>query len=125
MNTDKTGLNKLSKEVIGAAYEVSNVLGVGFLERVYEKALLHEIGLRGLHVQGQHPLEVSYKGAVVGNYVADILVENQLLVELKCCDAFAPEHMAQCINYLRATGLTLALLLNFQRPRIEIKRIAL
>jgi GxxExxY protein len=118
-------LDDLCTRVIGAAFEVSNVLGAGFLEKVYENALLHELRLRGIHAEPQKRMRVNYKGRPVGVYLADILVEGRLLLELKCCDAFAPEHMAQCLNYLRAAGLHLALLLNFQKPEVDIKRVAL
>ena len=118
-------LNALSERVIGAAYEVSNVLGAGFMEKVYERALLHELGAQGIKAVGQQQIPVYYKEALVGEYVADIVVGNRLLIELKCCNGFAAEHVAQCLNYLKATGLPLALLLNFQNPKVEIKRIVL
>ena len=102
-------LDALVEAVIGAAYEVSNVLGAGFLEKVYERALTRELGLRGLRVHSQISYSVLYKGLCVGEYVADLLVESRLLVELKCVDRFSNEHMAQCINYLKASGLRLAL----------------
>jgi GxxExxY protein len=118
-------LNDLSEKVIGAAFEVSNVLGPGFLEKVYENALAHELSLRGIPAAVQQKLRVMYKDQCVGDYMADLLIQGQLLVELKCVEDFAPEHAAQCLNYLRATGLRLALLLNFQKPRLQIKRIIL
>lgn len=113
----------LAEAVIGAAYEVSNALGAGFLEKVYERALARELILRGLDVKSQVSYPISYKGQCVGEYFADLLVENQLLVELKCVDGFLNEHVAQCINYLKASGLRLALLINFQKPKVEWKRI--
>ncbi len=110
MNTNEhesaDSLDALVEAVIGAAYEVSNVLGAGFLEKVYERALTRELGLRGLRVHSQISYSVSYKGLCVGEYVADLLVESRLLVELKCVDRFSNEHMAQCINYLKASGLS-------------------
>ena len=109
--------------VIGAAFEVSNVLGAGFLEKVYERALIRELSLRGLNVQSQVCYPVDYKGQRVGDYAADLVVENRLLVELKCADRFSNEHVAQCINYLKISGLRLALLINFQKPKVEWKRI--
>ncbi len=126
MNTNEHRyLNQLSEQVIGAAFEVSNELGVGFLEKVYEKALLHELRLRGMQVTAQQRIEVNYKNECVGEYVADIVVDNRLIVELKCVDAIALEHVAQCLNYLKATGLRLALLLNFRKSKVEIKRVVL
>jgi len=123
ITTDRNGLNDLAGLVIGAAFEVSNELGCGFLERVYERALIHELSVRGITAEGQKGLQIIYKGVSVGEYMPDIIVDGRLIVELKCCDKVAPEHIAQCINYLKATGLHLALLLNFQRPKVEIKRI--
>ena len=118
-------LDCLFEKVIGCAYEVSNVLGSGFLEKIYERALAHELSLRGLKVQAQACLSVSYKGHSVGNYLADLVVENCVTVELKCVEAFSNEHTAQCINYLRASDMKIALLINFQRPKVEWKRIVL
>ncbi len=126
MNTNEhecTTLDVLAESVIGCAYEVSNVLGAGFLEKVYERALIRELRLRGLNVQSQVTYPVTYKGARVGEYVADLLIEDLLLVELKCVDTFSNEHIAKCINYLKASHLRLALLINFQRPKVEWKRI--
>ena len=116
-------LNNVTKMVIGASFEVANVLGTGFLEKVYEKALAVELRRRGLVVEEQKPLSVSYKGDVVGEYFADLLVEHRVIVELKYVDAFASEHIAQCLNYLKAAGLHVALLINFKHPRIDYKRI--
>jgi len=123
MNANIRELDLLVERVVGAVYEVSNALGAGFLEKVYERALVQELLLRGLRVKAQAAFPVSYKGQCVGEYVADMLVEDKLIVELKCVDAFAKEHLAQCINYLKASGVSLALLVNFQRPRVEWKRI--
>lgn len=113
------------RSVVGAAYEVSNVLGAGFLEKVYHTALLQELTERGLAVESQVHYRIDYKGHCVGEYVADLLVENAIIVELKCVDHLANEHMAQCLNYLKASGQHLALLLNFQHPKMEWKRIIL
>jgi GxxExxY protein len=116
-------LDSLVERVVGAAYEVSNVLGAGFLEKVYQRALVRELVLRGLNVTCQATFPVGYMGQRVGEYVADLLIEDKLIVELKCVDQFANEHLAQCINYLKASGIKLALLINFQKPRVEWKRI--
>jgi len=121
MNTND--LDEIAEAVIGAAYEVSNTIGAGFLEKVYERSLAKELTLRGLNVTSQVAYAIVYKGCPVGEYYADLVVENQLLVELKCADCFSNEHVAQCINYLKASGLRLALLINFQKPRVEWKRI--
>lgn len=116
--------NALMEKVIGAVFEVSNTLGVGFLEKVYERALVRELTLRGVKAVAQIGLTVRYKGDEVGDYYADILVEDLLMVELKCVERLSQEHTAQCLNYLRASGLGLCLLVNFQRPQVEYKRIA-
>jgi GxxExxY protein len=121
MNTDN--LNALIGRVIGAAFEVSNVLGPGFLEKVYERALLKELASRGIEAKGQVGFPVSYKGQTVGEYIADIVVEGELVIELKCADSFSNEHVAQCINYLKASGKKIALLMNFQKPKVQLKRI--
>jgi GxxExxY protein len=118
-------LNSLTEVVIGAAYEVSNNLGAGFLEKLYERALASELTLRGISVQSQVVYPVRYKGQLVGEYVPDLLVEDLLIVELKCVDRFAPIHLAQCLSYLHTSGLTLALLLNFQHPKVQCRRVAL
>ena len=123
--SEREELNALIERVIGAIYEVSNVLGAGFLEKVYERALLRELHLRGLSAESQVPLRVSYKGEEVGEYYADVLVEGRLILELKCVDRFVDEHLAQCLNYLKATGHHIALLVNFQRPKVELKRVVL
>jgi GxxExxY protein len=124
MNTNEhESVDAVVRAVIGAAYEVSNVLGAGFLEKVYERTLTRELAGRGLAVKSQVSYPVSYKGNCVGAYVTDLLVENQVLVELKCVDCLSNEHLAQCINYLKASHLRLALLINFQKPKVQWKRI--
>jgi GxxExxY protein len=115
----------VTEAVIGASFEVANVLGAGFLEKVYERALMRELALRGVGAKAQVSFPVGYKGQYVGEYVADLVIEEKLIVELKCVDRFANEHLAQCINYLKASGLRVALLINFQRPKVEYKRILL
>lgn len=120
---ERASLEALVEKVVGAAYEVSNVLGAGFLEKIYERALIEELGLRGVRVKAQAPFPVSYKGKPIGTYVADLLVEDRLLVEVKCVDGFSNEHLAQCINYLKASGLHLALLINFRRPKVVWRRV--
>ena len=123
ITANESKLNELSEKIIGAAFEVSNILGVGFLEKVYENALNVELKLRGLQAQQQAPLKVYYKDELVGDYFADILVENEVIIELKTVKEFDDIHIAQCLNYLKITGLKLCLLINFSKPRVEIKRI--
>ena len=126
MDTDGHGWEPdLTEAVIGSAFEIANVLGAGFLEKVYERALIRELALRGVRVKAQVSFSVCYKGQYVGEYMADLVVEEKLIVELKCVDRFANEHLAQCINYLKASGLGVALLINFQRPKVEWKRVLL
>ena len=117
-------LNALVERTVGAVYEVANVLGAGFLEKVYERALLAELRMRGLQAESSVQIPVSYKDVPVGEYYADIVVEGKLIVELKCVDRFTDEHLAQCLNYLKATGFRLALLVNFQQPKVVWKRVA-
>ena len=101
---------------------MSNALGVGFLEKVYENALADELRKAGLVVEQQFGIVVYYDGAVVGQYAVDLLVEGSVMLELKAIRALDGVHDAQCINYLAATGLPLCLLLNFGKPRVEIRR---
>jgi GxxExxY protein len=115
----------LTELVIGSAFEVANVLGAGFLEKVYERALVVELGLRGLSVESQASFPIRYKGQHLGDYVADLVVGGKIIVELKCVDRFCNEHLAQCINYLKASGLQVALLINFQKTKVEWRRIVL
>ena len=114
---------RISERVIGCAYAVGNELGPGFLEGVYESALCLELTRSGLQIERQKPLDVSYKGEIVGKYFADILVQEKLLLEVKAVSRLMPEHKAQVINYLKATGLSVSLLINFGTPRTEIRRI--
>jgi len=114
---------RISERVIGCAMEVSNTLGVGFLEAVYEKALCVELARQGVAFERQEPLPVLYKGEPVGNYVADLVVAGKLLVELKATARLLPEHEAQVLNYLRAGNLTVGLLLNFGTPRMGVRRL--
>lgn len=115
--------NELTEKIIGCAYKVSNGLGCGFLEKVYENALAHELRKAGLRVRQQHPIQVFYDGVVVGDYVADLLVEESVILELKAVRELDDVHRAQGLNYLNATGLHLCLLINFGNPRADIRRI--
>jgi GxxExxY protein len=116
-------LNLLAEKIIGCAYKVSNTLGVGFLEKVYENALALEIQKAGLKAKQQHPISIRYEGAIVGEYIADILVEDCLLVELKAVEELNTVHSAQCLNYLKATGLKICLLMNFGKTRVKVRRL--
>lgn len=113
---------QITKSVIGCAFEVINELGAGFLESVYEKALLLALRQKGLSVISQHPVKVLFRSECVGDFYADIFVEEKVIVELKAVKAIAPEHQAQVINYLNATGIEVGLLINFGTPKLEYKR---
>ena len=115
---------QITKTVLGCAFEVINELGAGFLESVYEKALLLALRQKGLSAVSQYPVKVMFRGACVGDFYADIFVEEKVIVELKAVKAIAPEHQAQIINYLNATGIEVGLLLNFGTPKLEYKRFA-
>ena len=114
---------QITEKIIGSAYAVANALGSGFLEKVYENALAHDLRKIGLEVKQQHAVSVHYDGISVGEYVADLLVENRILVELKAVKGVDNVHLAQCMNYLKATGLQVCLLINFGTAKIEVKRI--
>lgn len=122
MNTD---LDAVTESIIGAAFEVSNHLGAGFLETVYRRALACELRLRGLDLKEETRFAVHYKGQEIGTYVADIIVAGTVVVELKALDALTGAHSAQVINYLKASRLPLGLLLNFGKPKVEVKRLRL
>ena len=111
--------------MIGACFQVANSLGAGFLEKVYERALLMELASAGIRAVAQAPFSVLYKGQCVGEYFVDILVEGALLVELKCVERLGNEQTAQCLNYLKASGMELCLLVNFQRSQVEVRRVVL
>jgi GxxExxY protein len=123
MNADGRRLDEITERIIGSAYVVSNSLGSGFLEKVYENALAHELRKSGFLVEQQKGIVVHYDGIVVGEYVADLLVEKSVLVELKAVKALDDIHLAQCLNYLKATGLKVCLLINFGTPRVQVKRV--
>jgi GxxExxY protein len=120
---ERESLNGLFDAVVGAAYEVSNTLGAGFLEKVYERALVNELALRGISSRPQVPFQVNYKGQIIAEYIADLVVDGRLLVEIKCVNTLGNGHLAQCLNYLRASGLSLALLINFQHSKVVWLRV--
>ena len=113
---------ELTSEIINAFYTVYNALGYGFLEKVYENALTHELNQRDLRVQQQKPIKVYYDGVVAGEYFADLLVEDKVIVELKAAKAISEGYKAQLINYLKATGIEVGLILNFgPKPTFDRK----
>ena len=113
---------ELTEKILKACFEVSNELGNGFLESVYEKALLIVLAGMGLKVQSQVPLKVMFRGLTVGEFYPDIIVEDIVLLELKTVKVLAPEHMAQVMNYLKATGMEVGFLINFGNPKLEYRR---
>ena len=125
MNADerRLKLDRITERIIGCVYEVSNILGSGFFEKVYENALTLELRNNGLKVKQQHGIQVRYDGVVVGEFAADLLVEGKIIIELKATKALDDIHMAQCLNYLKATDLSVCLLVNFGKPKAEIRRI--
>jgi GxxExxY protein len=124
-HTDNLVLKDISFRVMSAAFEVHNTLWFGFLENVYERALLKELHLRDISVEAQKEIKVSYKGEEVGSYYADIVVNNEMILELKAAEYLNRLHEAQILNYLKATGFKLGLLINFGKEKVEYKRLVL
>ena len=114
---------ELTEKILSSCFDVMNELGAGFLESVYEKALLITLEEKGLSAKSQVKLDVYYHKAVVGEFYADIIVDDEVILELKTVKMFAPEHQAQLINYLKATRYKLGLLINFGKRKIEYKRL--
>ena len=113
---------ELTADILKCCFEVSNELGAGFLESVYEKALIVALSQKGLKVESQVPLKVRFRNVVVGDFYADLIVENKVLIELKAVSKLSPDHKAQVINYLNATGFEVGLLVNFGTARVEYFR---
>ena len=118
-------INDITYALNGAIFEVNRILGPGFLEKVYENALLVELENRGIRAESQVPIKVSYKDKIVGEYIADLLVEDKVIVELKTVESLDKIHEAQLLNYLKATGIHVGILVNFRHPKAEIKRMVL
>ncbi len=118
-------INDITYQINGAVFEVNRILGHGFLEKIYQKALLIELWKRGLKAESEVPIRVQYKGELVGDYFADIVVEDRIILELKSIEKLQPVHEAQLLNYLKATGIQVGLLINFTHPKAEIKRMVL
>ncbi len=116
-------VNDITEKIIGCAYTVSNTLGIGYVEKVYENALVVATRKAGLQVEQQYPIKVVFDSVVVGEFFADLFVEKRVLVELKAVSMLMEEHTAQALNYLRATGAEVCLLINFAKPKIQIKRL--
>lgn len=116
-------MDEITETIIGCAFRVSNTLGAGFLEKVYENALAHELKKTGLLVQQKQPLQVLYDGVVVGKYEVDLLIEESINVEVKAVQGVVDIHVSQCMNYLRATNLKVGLVINFGTTKVGIKRV--
>jgi len=132
MNTDGTqikteekdfSLQPVTQHLIGAAFEVHNILGFGFLEKVYQRAMQVELLARGVGVELEPKIQIQFKGVIVGDYLADLLVEKKIVVELKADSTYQPAHEAQLLNELRGTGIRVGYLINFGRERVEYKRM--
>ena len=132
MNADETqiktgekdfSLQPVTQHFIGAAFEVHNILGFGFLEKVYQRAMQVELQSRGIKVELEPKIQVQFKGVIVGDYAADLLVADKIIVELKTDASYQPAHEAQPLNELRGTGIKLGYLINFGRERVEYKRM--
>lgn len=115
--------SELTKTIIGCAFDVSNEIGAGFLESVYENALAIALRQFGVAVRQQAPINVYFRGQSVGTFYADLLVENRVIIELKAVSALAQRHEAQLLNYLSATNIQVGLLINFGNPRIQYRRL--
>lgn len=112
---------ELTGKILEACFEVSKELGVGFLESVYEKALLVALAQKSFRVEAQVPLKVNFRGVIVGDFYADLLVEGNALVEIKAVDSLFKRHHAQQLNYLKTTGLEVGLIVNFGNPKLEFR----
>ncbi len=130
MNTDSKPISssvliegELTEKILGATFKVQNTLGSGFLEKVYENALSLELGKCGLAVNSQKAFPVRYEGTVVGNYMADLVVSGKVVVECKAVSNLDPVHEAQLMNYLKASGIRVGLLINFSRPKLQYRRL--
>jgi GxxExxY protein len=118
-------LNELTYAINGAIFEVNKILGPGFLEKVYENALLNELKSRGIKAESQVPIKVTYKDNIVGEYIADLLIEEQVIIEIKTAIKLEKIHEAQLLNYLKATDKRVGLLVNFRKEKAEIKRLVM
>ncbi|MBV9216122.1 MAG: GxxExxY protein [Acidobacteria bacterium] len=114
---------ELTSKILECCFEVSNEMGIGFVESIYERSLTIALTQKGVDVRAQVPLKVQFRGIIVGNFIADLIVSNKVLVELKAVSRVAPEHKAQTINYLNATSIEVGLLVNFGTPRLEYYRM--
>ena len=122
-NEDEILYKDLSYKIVGLAMRVHSKLGYGFLEKVYENALMVLFRREGIEAKQQAPIIVYFEEEVIGNYYADILVEDKVILEIKSVENIIDAHIAQTLNYLKATGLRLAIILNFSKEKLKYKRI--
>jgi GxxExxY protein len=120
---EEISIDKITEKIIASAFKVSNTLGIGFVEKVYENAHACQMRKDGLKVVQQHPIKVEYDGVIVGEFYGDMLVEDRVLEELKAVSELTSEHLAQALNYLRATGLSACILINFGKSRIQVRHL--
>lgn len=123
MSTDRHGYNQVSEAIIGCAFEVANILGRGFVENIYANALAKEIARHAFEVRREFPVQVHYKEELVGDFFCDLLIERKIIVEVKATSGLNNLHLAQCLNYLKATDFKLCLLINFGAASVQVKRI--
>jgi GxxExxY protein len=121
-NGEEMLFRELTRAILGCAFDVINELGSGFLESVYEKSMVVALEESGVTVQAQAPINVNFRGRAVGDCYADLLVDQKVIVELKAVSSLTPQHEAQIINYLTATGIPVGLLLNFGNPKLQYRR---
>jgi GxxExxY protein len=115
--------SELTGSILGCCFEVMKELGPGFLEKVYKNALLMAMQQKGLQIEVEHSYNVVFRGKIIGRYVADLVVNGAVIVELKCCESLISEHQAQLFNYLKVSKLSVGLLVNFRRRKLEWKRL--
>ena len=114
---------QLTETILGCCFDVMNELGSGFLESIYKNALFIAIKEKGLSIEAEKRFEVMFRGRKIGLYVADLIIEGKVIVELKCCESLVGEHQAQLINYLKVSGVLVGLLVNFGKRKVEYKRL--
>ena len=122
INADERRYDKITDRITGSSYDVANILGCGFLEKIYENSLCHLLSKRGFKVDQQYPLRVHFEGILVGEYYANLIVNDCVLVEVKAVSKLREIHEAQIISYLRAANIKIGLLINFGSPKVEVRR---
>lgn len=123
MQDDQPLYQELTETILGCCFDVMNELGVGFLESVYKNALLIALKEKGLKVEVEKRFQVMFRERKIGLYIADLVVEGKVIIELKCCESLLGEHQAQLINYLKVSSILVGLLVNFRKRKLEYKRV--